>query len=191
MRARLALTVAFVVASGCGGRPGPTLALAEAGTADGGSGPCPEVLCGAGQACRAGECIRRSQCQAPLDLCPDSWGGHSCVDLFTDPLHCGECLAGCPDVCYGWCQTARDCPSGRTVCGGACVNLATDPLHCGDCNRHCGTETPYCVAGSCSRSCPSDLDVCDGTCVNLRSDVANCGECGVQCIFVCDQGICW
>jgi hypothetical protein len=190
MDARLALTMVFLVAGGCGGRPVP--GGSEAGTDDGGSGSCPAVHCGAAQACRGGECIPRSRCEAPLDLCTDAWGGQSCVDLLTDPLNCGVCGDRCPHVCsLGFCVTPPECPPSRTVCEGACVDLESDPLHCGACGRHCALATPYCTRGACGGACPGDLDVCDGTCVDLLTDVFNCGGCGIECIESCAQGMCW
>jgi hypothetical protein len=70
-----------------------------------------------------------------------------CVDLQTDPNHCGSCgvtCAGSLTCSSGACA----CGAGTTMCGvGQCVDTQTDPNNCGTCNNVCRGP---CNAGHCS-----------------------------------------
>ncbi|XP_031405810.1 stigma-specific STIG1-like protein 4 [Punica granatum] len=46
-----------------------------------------------------------------------------CVDILSDPNHCGQCLIRCP---YTW-----------QCCFGLCRNINRNPLHCGKCFNRC------------------------------------------------------
>lgn|GEM_PF-2314236 len=112
----------------------------------------------------------------------------SCVDLTTDPEHCGACLAAVP--AGSTCQAGEgDCEGADpATCGGACVDLAVSLEHCGGCNQPVPSGTS-CVDGV--PACPSpDFTLCDDGCHNLESDRDNCGACGrsVGDAFVCVAG---
>ena len=84
-------------------------------------------------------------CGASLDLC-----GNECVNLATDPSHCGSCENVCAAdlVCSaGTCTTS--CTGGTELCGQSCVNLDTDVLNCGACGEKCaGGQT--CIDRKCT-----------------------------------------
>jgi hypothetical protein len=79
-----------------------------------------------------------------------------CVDLASDPRHCGACGNQCLpfQICSaGVCGC--ECAAGLTVCSAgcnacACHDLQTDPTHCGSCATACATGE-VCVAGVCTR----------------------------------------
>ena len=84
--------------------------------------------------------------------------GSACIDLQSDPAHCGACGNGCvgEEVCLaGSCQVAP-CPAGLLRCGSACVDTATSLSHCGACGVICAapaSATASCAAGSCNVFC--------------------------------------
>jgi len=102
--------------------------------------------------------------------------GGECVDLSSDPSHCGECFNAClPDEVCGQGECLAECPEGLTECGGACVDTLWSSDHCGVCFRKC--EAPgavgECVMGECVNwhclpgFADTDGDVsngCEGTC---------------------------
>jgi len=95
--------------------------------------------------------------------------GNACVDLKTDPAHCGGCNTGCtaPDGGTPGCDAGActfGCNGNLSMCGQECVDEKNDPNNCGG----CGTS---CDGGSC----------CTSQCANLASDNANCGTCGHAC----------
>jgi hypothetical protein len=124
-----------------------------------------------------------------LDQTCEGCGGDVCIDLETDPGHCGACDEVCPPTatCVGGeCK----CPDGLEVCGTGCVNTQTNPSHCGGCDVVCGDDE-VCNAGACSDGC-DDLHECDGACVNLDTDAEHCGACGTPCGMAetCNAGRC-
>ena len=98
--------------------------------------------------------------------------GLACVDLQTDPSHCGACGHAC--LTGGSCVAGSCvCAAGLTICGARCVRPGTDGPECGICRP--------------------GLRVCDGRCVNLRSDAQHCGACFARCRFEvesCIDGVC-
>jgi len=107
---------------------------------------------------------------------------YRCVDLLTDPDHCGDC-----DVsCYGApCNNGTCCSSGSTtLCpDGSCTDTNTDPNNCGGCGNACSSgET--CQTGTC---CAGETIVCGGTLI-CPSTEENCGACGMSCAC-CPQGL--
>ncbi len=106
--------------------------------------------------------------------------GPWCVDVNSDPDHCGSCDNPCPDdkVCMqGIC--APDCGT-LTPCDGGCFNADIDPEHCGGCNLPC-PEGNVCVGGSCQPACTDGQTVCAGQCADIFADPQNCGGCGQGC----------
>jgi len=72
-----------------------------------------------------------------------------CVDLQSDPAHCGDCGNVCPGglVCsLGACSDA--CGDGLTNCDSSCVELTTNSAHCGSCGHLC-QPGQACEAGRC------------------------------------------
>jgi hypothetical protein len=123
-------------------------------------------------ACEQSQNLGKEPAPCPPDLVPC---GGECVDLRSDPRHCGGCLAACvpgqvcgPDpsnvanlvVGPSTCQAA--CPPGSdgypaTDCGGSCVYWGGNSAHCGGCSA-CPTGT-YCVGGYCD-TCPIGVEFC-------------------------------
>lgn len=136
---------------------------------------CDECSPTCNEACLPSKC--RGSCGADQDRC-----GGECVNLASDPKHCGRCERACAEgeFCVeGKCSTT--CTG--TVCGGdgrsVCVELSSDRAHCGACNRACD-EGSTCVDSKCVEGC-SDDSACNGACVDLKSDEDNCGKCGAAC----------
>ncbi|HOU94155.1 MAG TPA: MYXO-CTERM sorting domain-containing protein, partial [Polyangiaceae bacterium] len=105
-----------------------------------------------------------------LTLC-----GALCVDLATDPAHCGRCEALCvaPQVCSA-AACAASCPAGQTQCGQACVALDTHVLNCGTCGHAC-LSGQVCTAGQCMGT-PTGGDVSlPATADGSGSDDSGCG----------------
>jgi hypothetical protein len=148
------------------------------------------ILCESGQSCVDGACQGCVGADCSMD-CPGGLvdcGDGTCVDLMSDPDHCGACGAACGAVqtCVGG---ACQCPSGTLSCGSSCVDIAGDPQNCGSCGSACAPgET--CSGGECQ--CPAGNTPCPGACADLSSDTANCGVCGAVCPAgnLCSQGAC-
>jgi hypothetical protein len=112
--------------------------------------------------------------EPPCETC----GGEACVDLMTDPDHCGECDSPCPDGIL--CESGEcSCPEGTSLCGDQCINLASDPANCGECGESC-VDPEVCLEGVCTSDC-GDLEECGGACVDLQTDPMHCGECDNAC----------
>jgi hypothetical protein len=72
-----------------------------------------------------------------------------CVELTSDPLHCGACGAACEaglSCVAGSCR--RVCPPGSAACADGCRDLSSDVMNCGACSRACGSDE-RCAAGAC------------------------------------------
>jgi hypothetical protein len=108
----------------------------------------------------------------------ETCGTQSCVDLLSDPAHCGDCTMACPAgiACI---DSACACPGETQVCGDACVDVQSDPAHCGGCDAPCG-EVEVCLLGQCSADCGT-LTACDGACVDVTDDAQHCGDCNTVC----------
>lgn len=128
-----------------------------------------------------------SGCPATADAC-----GSLCVDLATDPLHCGACEAACPagQVCDGG-TCSVDCGPGATACEGSCTNLELDPANCGGCGVACD-DGLVCSAGQCGLECVGGTLLCDSKCVDPATDELHCGGCAAPCELteVCTGGAC-
>ena len=105
-----------------------------------------------------------------------------CIDVQTDPKHCGQCGNACKsgETCqFGTCKPP--CKSGLTACQTGCQDLQVDVNNCGKCGTTCPSGES-CQKGVCLRpSCKSGETVCAGKCVLLQSDVAHCGRCRNAC----------
>ncbi len=166
--------------------------------------------CPTGEACVDRECV----CGAGQTDCPTI----GCVDLSTDPRHCGTTCPGSTCGAPLTCQSAAcACPvAGQTYCraSNTCTDTSSDPDNCGACGTSCGGGT--CAGGVCTTApCILGLGTCaapytclandecgcdpstpqycpvSNTCVDLLTDPANCGVCGNTCPGTsCAAGVC-
>lgn len=123
------------------------------------------------------------QCPTGTEACDGR-----CVDLQSDPEHCGECETYCGAL--EECREGRcECLAGAERCGeDFCSDLQRDPNHCGICNETCESgET--CVAGSCV--CSVGLERCGDDCVDTASSAEHCGDCGHRCAEDAAGEYCW
>lgn len=113
--------------------------------------------------------------------------GGACVDLATDPDHCGTCGRQLSEG--GRCEGGKPaCAAGLTACGDRCVNLLTDANNCGACGQ--AVQGGVCAGGA--PSCSVPLAWCSTGCTLLSSDPGNCGRCGAACpaTYACVGGQC-
>ena len=148
-------------------------------------------------------CADNAFCMDGTCQCDEDGGfsecGDRCVDLNSDPDHCGSCSDSCQSdvdgatvICVdGNCEI--ECPDPvETYCDDLdlCVNLDFDDDHCGVCGTQC-LEGESCVEGACD--CTEEgYAECDDKCVDTMSDPNHCGECGESCDgdFFCISGLC-
>lgn len=140
-------------------------------------------------------CSQTNPCPVGTTACPEG-----CVNLQTDPNHCGACGAVCPSgscnagICA---QNSTGCSAGTVECGSlGCVA----PADCvtGGCaagEMDCGSG---CVAVvSClpaSGECPPGTLNCDNKgCIDPMTSKAHCGQCNYACNgdnLICADGVC-
>ncbi len=123
-----------------------------------------------------------------------------CVDLGTDPNHCGDCTIDCTSYPFvagpaahctgGACDLTGACQAGHGDCDGiatnGCETDLTSSTHCGACAVTCTGATPLCASSAAAYSCVSGCtaptpDLCNSSCVNVASDTSHCGACGMAC----------
>jgi hypothetical protein len=119
----------------------------------------------------------------------ETCGGAACIDVMTDPAHCGGCDMPCPPgiACdQGTCA----CPDGTMQCGDACVDPTADGQHCGGCDQPCEADL-VCLDGQCSMGCGA-LTECAGGCVDPDTNALHCGGCDSPCPSgaACEGGAC-
>jgi hypothetical protein len=109
--------------------------------------------------------------------------GSDCVDLQTNPDHCGACNK---PVGRGTCVNgAAVCPTGTTACGGTCADTSTDPNNCGGCGV-VATSGMTCVNGvrTCNNSTSTSPKIaCLQACVSADT-AERCGACNRDCTRV-------
>ena len=184
----------------------------ECGTSDdcGAAAPHCEVTDGS---CR--ECLTDHHCPLAAPLCVDNrctaeptacgpdelvCGEDGCVDVASDPQHCGDCLTSCGPA--GTCVSgACNCPSVATAPGGECPTECTGgcmsttcviecdaesecadtalncPARCGG-KDSCRTTTINCPA---SYSCTTSCDGADRSCDELQVNCGDAGSCDLRC----------
>jgi len=130
-------------------------------------------------------------CTSPRALC-----GGVCVDLTSDPSHCGLCNNRCSSgSCTGRvCATLPPtCASPRVMCGATCTDLNTDAINCGVCGLRCSVGQT-CAGGNCTggTTCAFPRRMCGATCADVSTDITNCGACGTRCATgqSCASGVC-
>ncbi len=149
--------------------------------------PTQQLCADSGTCCNAGaECCGASCCEAGSACC----GGDTCLDLKSDPHHCGKCDKECNanQICEsGECKDAEipcDDVEGMIACWGECVQSYTDKDNCGECGHACD-EGLVCAQGECTIACADDETVCKledkQYCAKLAEDPQNCGTCGHVC----------
>lgn len=182
--------------------------------------------CEADDDCKArGECVCLEGRCVPAEsggscTLPDNCGlgetncDGDCVDLDSDPAHCGACYTTCDpgEDCTGGdcrCGSETACAPGLTCCGGACVDTDTNPVHCGGCGAACDdppaaacegdTRVQYPARGECSDGAcdyPPSYQDCPGGCAGGVCQGDPCaGRCEPDEICVagdcyCDDSIC-
>lgn len=143
---------------------------------------------------RSYACSTGCSAEAPV-LC-----GMSCIDIMSDPQHCGACDTPCPPVANGQpvCQQgtcSQKCNANHHLCGHDCLSDRSTE----SCGTACGAcQTPNGAQATCDgRTCgfictnPRALLKCDDGC--FPSDDRNCGACGNDCSAngtVCDGTRC-
>ena len=129
--------------------------------------------CVANTDCIGGSCLRLciDDCDGETEVCGDSGvcecrAGFDtcdglCVDLRSDPDHCGRCFDPCgpAEVCADGDCFAGECDAGTQECDNACVDTQVDPSHCGDCGRACPSDE-LCLAGDCVLGVVLDPEIC-------------------------------
>lgn len=110
-----------------------------------------------------GECtLTPASWTCPGQARPERCGG-ACVDLETDPAHCGACDRACPagESCrHGTCWPCA--AGGGEVCAdGLCVGAGRSPRSCGGCGGAVCRERQACVAGACEAAGPREGDQCN------------------------------
>ncbi|MCS6858668.1 MAG: hypothetical protein NZM37_13200, partial [Sandaracinaceae bacterium] len=123
--------------------------------------------------------------------------GRSCVDLSSDPLHCGRCGSAClsGQECRGGRCTLSctvSCPPGTTCVGDRCLcgsgpgaRECTSSEAC--CGGVCTDLNTVANCGACGRTCQATDQCCNGVCRNVRNDLEHCGECGRSCLPTGDR----
>jgi len=105
-------------------------------TPDGGDHP-KDAAVGDGNVKPDGALKPDAGCGALLTLCDGE-----CVDLLTNPAHCGSCDHACDtntQVCVA-AECQKDCGS-QVLCDGICVDTKTDSDNCGSCGNQCPNGT--------------------------------------------------
>lgn len=129
----------------------------------------------------------------------------SCVDLTSDPRHCGTCDRACtaPPNAVATCMAgdcAFECDPGYADCDGdpanGCESMLRELDHCGRCGERC--ERPgavaSCATGTCQMlGCAPLFGDCDGDPGNgceedLSSSLTRCGGCDTACTTGVDNG---
>lgn len=137
----------------------------------------------------SGDDTAGTSCEPPFESC-----GEDCVDISSDPAHCGACDVSCGEgLCTnGLCEPAA-CEAGTSWCQDSlsCEDLAVGPNDCGVCGNDCTTEQACidgqclaCDGGACDDACElQGLTFCgtEAGCRDLMNEREHCGECNRDC----------
>jgi hypothetical protein len=164
---------------------------------------CATGWCGDG----LGRCHSGCEGQCGVGKCPPGTTlcFSQCVDVSSDPLHCGSCGAGCTGIpgpgqeSVGLCvdgQCRERCREDADRCGDNCTDLSSDPQHCGGCGKGCAPGQS-CCGGECIH-CGENGVCCGGRCLTRDSGERFCDWCGYltgwpqgcQPYEFCDRGLC-
>lgn len=112
--------------------------------------------------------------------CAGTLCGSACVDLASNPEHCGACGIGCAGhVCSGG-TCAPECVDPReTPCATGCTNIAYDGRNCGGCGQVCasgGCLLARCIGLGDDCSAPAVLDLSTTTGALEWSDTDSDGD---------------
>ena len=145
--------------------------------------------CDTNAVCDTGDCV----CDDGYELC-----NGECVDVNTDPDHCGDCNEPCStddpnaeaQCTQGLCEVAcLDCEI-----GGVCVEAqeTDDDNVCSICDPDQSTDAyvdaedgtecdanAVCDTGDCV--CDDDHELCDDQCVDFSTNIDHCGDCNEPC----------
>lgn len=149
---------------------------------DGGSTGIPIDLAGApaaGMATTGGS--TSAVCDLGLKRC-----GPECVDVTSNPLHCGDCGKPCAASERECVDGACTCPAEtHAVCDEICVDLRSDLANCGTCGRICPADR-ICSDGACVCDPTQGTTLCGTKCVDLMTDPMHCGACNETETPTCD-----
>ncbi len=144
------------------------------------------VTCGAGEVCIGGRCACSNG--RAFEICSEDaqtcCSGIGCVDVASDPLHCGRCLRDC--------GVGEVCEDGLCACGalrievgfacGASQICCGDPPSChSEIDEACRCGAGFCGAGQVCCLGDDGLGNEVSQCVRTDRDEAHCGTCGVEC----------
>jgi hypothetical protein len=118
------------------------------------------IQCAVDAKCVEGSCYCKveglTHCTKPgFSVSGTGYNPEECVDLESNPRHCGGCGNWCG--CNSYCQGGKcyDVGTILTECepylgfgSSVCVDIETDAEHCGECYNECG-ENSYCSNGEC------------------------------------------
>ena len=136
-----------------------------------------------------------------------------CVDLQSDPNHCGMANHVCPEYneCINGACVQTSCPGDEVFCKQDNENVCTDVNgddvdNCGTCDYRCPEYLPdlhalvtSCNEGRCMYYCEDGYDNCgesgykeDIACYDLQNDSNHCGNCFNACAegYTCQEGDC-
>ncbi len=154
----------------------------ESGGPDAGSCRTASQQCSANDPCCSGLTCQGNKCVASGGGCASGLSkcGASCLDLKSDPAHCGSCTNACGlgQICSsGSCQAVADCRKPATPCTGlSYCDLATGQCKPGcAADAQCDAATESCDLTTHACTCQVNFHRCGATCVSDLSP-ATCGN---------------
>ena len=119
-------------------------------------------------------CSKGDACPNAGELCCNG----VCIDVTSNPHHCGKCDLKCSSGICSNRQCADSCTgNNKKACNGKCVDISSDKSNCGACGHACG---PYMVCSDSACVCQPDYLDCNG---DMRD---GCELYGDQC--TCEVG---
>ncbi len=104
--------------------------------------------CNPSEICVSGGCV----CRLGFERC-----GDLCVDLDSDPAHCGQCDQVCNNEVCSDGNCSGSCA--YTMCGVMCAELHENPFNCGACGNACASNE-RCDDGECQGYTVPNCAVC-------------------------------